>query len=404
MEQKVDVNELHIGMYVSRLDRPWVDTPFLFQGFYINSIKDIESLKKSCMYIYVDTDKQPHVDDVLKVPAANDDEKDDEFSHKQIIYEDVCTVDKEIAMAKESRKQISGLLNNLIDDIGAGRKVSLAGSKKTVQSMVESIIRNPDACIWLSRLKDIDHYTYNHALDVSILAVALGRHLGFTRQELLDLAIGGLLIDIGKIKLPANLLNKPGRLTDDEFVEVKKHVEYGVDILKQIDGISDKTIEMVMYHHERHNGKGYPKKLKGARIPVFARIAAIVDCYDAITSNTTYHRAISSHEAVTQIYEWRDVDFQAQLVEQFIQCMGIYPTGSIVELSTGEIGVVMSQNRVRRLRPRIMLILDSLKVALESFPVVDLATETKTKDGAALSIINTHEPGSFGIDPATFYL
>ena len=404
MEQKIDVNKLRIGMYVSRLDRPWVDTPFLFQGFYINSTNDIESLKKSCMYIYVDPEKKPHIEDVIQVSTANDGEINDEFSHKKVIYEDACTVDKEIASAKESRRKISKLLDNLIEDIGAGRKVSMAGSKKIVQSMVESIIRNPDACIWLSRLKDIDNYTYNHALDVSILAVALGRHLGFTRLELLDLAIGGLLIDIGKIKLPANLLNKPGRLTDEEFVEVKKHVEHGVDILKQIDGISDRTIEMVKHHHERHNGKGYPQKLTGVRIPVYARIAAIVDCYDAITSNTAYHRAVSSHEAVTQIYEWRDVDFQAQLVEQFIQCMGVYPTGSIVELTTGEIGVVMSQNRVRRLRPRIMLILDSSKVAFESFPVVDLATETETKEGTALSIVNTHEPGSFGIDPATFYL
>ncbi len=270
--------------------------------------------------------------------------------------------------------------------------------------MVESVARNPDAFIWLTQLKDTDIYTYHHSMDVSILAVVMGRHLGLSRLELQDLAIGTLLFDIGKLKLPPKLLNKPGRLTDEEFELIKKHVDYSVEIIERISGITPRALEIARYHHERHNGSGYPEGLQGTQIPVFARIASIVDCYSAITRNRSYSQAISSHEAIKQMYEWGDIDFQMELIEQFIQCLGIYPTGSLVELSTGEIGVILSQNRVRRLRPKVMLILDCNKIAYEHFPIIDLIKDTEDEDGNELDIVAAHEPGSFGIDPKTFYL
>lgn len=289
-------------------------------------------------------------------------------------------------------------------DVRDGNPVKMAAVKASVNGMVESILRNPDAFIWLAKLKDKDAYTYIHSIDTCALAIAFGRHLGLPRRELQHLAVGTLLFDLGKMKLPAELLSKPGKLTADEFDLVKQHVQYSVELMSEIKGIDKKSLEVAQTHHERHNGTGYPAGLAGTDIPVFGRIGALVDCYDAITSDRPYARALSQHEAVLKLYEWRDVDFQAEMIEQFIQCLGIYPTGSVVELSTGEVGIVLSQNRIRRLRPKVMVILDKDKVAYDFSPVLDLATETEDQEGNPLSVLQPLESGAYGIDPKDYYL
>lgn len=407
MEIKVNVEDLQAGMYVSRLDRPWVDTPFMFQGFFIRDQADIDALRTHCHYIYTDPEKSPITNGRLNTLASGKgagNPQENPLPPKKVHYKDSVSVEEEITFAREVHTNLAHMVNEIMADVRAGGKIKFSSTKAIVTDMIESVARNPDAFIWLTKLKHSDDYTYNHSMDASILAVTLGRHLGLTRKELQDLAIGTLLFDVGKMKLPKNLLTKPGRLTDEEFALVKKHVDYSVEIMQEIKGISPQSIEIARYHHERHNGSGYPNGLKGTEIPVFARIAAIVDCYDAITSDRTYNRAISAHEAIKQLYEWRNIDFQEELIEQFIQCLGIYPTGSLVELSTGEVGVILSQNRIRRLRPKVMLILDKHKVAYDHFPTIDLAIDSTDTDGNPLEIVTSHEPGSFGIDPKAFYL
>ena len=174
--------------------------------------------------------------------------------------------------------------------------------------------------------------------------------------------------------------------------------------MQQTKGINSRAIELALNHHERFDGSGYPNKRFGREIPVFGRMAAIVDCYEAITSDRPYAKAISSHDAIRKIYEWRKVDFQEELVEQFIQCLGVYPTGTLVELTTGEVGVVFEQSRVRRLRPKVMLVLNAEKIAYGCFPIVDLLQVTEDKDGNQLDIAHTLEPGSYGIQPKTLFL
>jgi HD-GYP domain-containing protein (c-di-GMP phosphodiesterase class II) len=407
IEQKTDINDLRIGMYVSRLDRAWVDTPFMFQGFYIHDDEDIIALRKHCRYVYTDTTKENIADHMLQTLVSTKQSTSNSIAGlpvRKVHYVDTASVEDEIVIARECHADLSRTVDNIIADVKSGNTIDLNKAKKTVDNMIDSIARNPDAFTWLTKLKDKDSYTYRHSMDVSILAVTLGRHLGLSKNELKELAIGSLLFDIGKIKIPANVLNKPGRLTEEEFELVRKHVDFSVEIMQKIKGMPARAIEIARFHHERHNGKGYPQGLQGTEIPVFARIAAIVDCYDAITSDRTYSRAISSHDAIKQLYEWGNIDFQIELIEQFIQCLGIYPTGSLVELSTGQVGVILSQNRVRRLRPKVMLILDPHKVAYDSFPIVDLVTETHDENGNAIDIVATHEPGAFGIDPTTFYL
>ena len=270
--------------------------------------------------------------------------------------------------------------------------------------MVESIIRNPDAFAWLTRIKYKDNYTYNHSVSTSVWAVAFGRHLGLPKKDLESLAIGALLFDVGKIKLPEKLITNTQRYNQYEFKLVKQHVQHSIDIVKSIDGIDDDIIEMIQTHHERHNGSGYPLGLSGNKIPIFGKIAGIVDCYDAIISDRPFVSAMSPHNAVKKLYEWRDIDFQGELVEQFIQVVGIYPVGTLVELSDERVGVIVAQNRVWRLRPKVMLLLDENKDAYNEFDTIDLYKQVTDTENKPLDIVKSLEPGLYGIDPAQFYL
>ena len=276
--------------------------------------------------------------------------------------------------------------------------------KKSVEPMIDSISRNPDACIWLARMKQEDQYTYQHSLGASIWAVALGRQLGLPKSDLRSLAIGGLLFDVGKLRVDKELLSSDKPLTDEEFQRVRDHVNLGVEMIQGSGLMNQDVIDMITYHHERHDGSGYPKKLRGDDIPVFARIAAIVDCYDAITSHRSYARAIPPSTAIKMLYEWKDIDFQAELVEEFIQAVGIYPAGTLVELSSGEVAVVVAEYRTRRLRPKVMVLLDADKQPLAAIRTIDLLTVKETATGEPLDIVSSLEPDAYGIDMAAIQL
>jgi putative nucleotidyltransferase with HDIG domain len=264
--------------------------------------------------------------------------------------------------------------------------------------MIDSIARNPDACIWLARMKQQDSYTYQHSVGAAIWAVALGRQLGLPRPDLRSLAIGGLLFDVGKLGVPAELLRATRKLSDEEFAEVRNHVKRGVEMIQNSGLMNRDVLDMVAHHHERHDGSGYPQGLAGDSIPIYARIAAIVDCYDAITSHRSYARAIPPSVAIKMLYEWRDLEFQAELIEEFIQAVGIYPAGTLVELSSGEVAVVVAEYRTRRLRPRVMVLLDADKQPLADLKMIDMLNQTSTEDGQPLDIVNSLEPEAYGID------
>jgi HD-GYP domain-containing protein (c-di-GMP phosphodiesterase class II) len=376
IEQKISVADIKVGMYVSRLDRPWLETRYLFQGFHINSVEDIKELRQHCEYVYVDPDRGETMSGMLQTLGC----KETLDRHAAVFrnasgnerYPVETTVKEEIDACRAIHTQALDTVSNILDDIKAGGSVKVDAVRKAVSGVVASILRNPDAFFWLTRLKNKDNYAYAHCIDACGLAVAFGRHLGFSKIELEDLAVGCLLFDIGKLQLPDELLKKPGRLTEKEYNLIRRHVEFGAQMVSEMQGSNEEIVSVVWHHHERHNGKGYPRGLPGHQISVNGRIAALVDCYDAITSERAYSPAVSTYNAVQMIYEWRDKDFQADMVEQFIQCIGIYPTGTLVELNTGEVGLVLSQNRVRRLRPTIMLVLDKDKVAYEFNPTLDL--------------------------------
>jgi putative nucleotidyltransferase with HDIG domain len=422
-ERKVSVEDIEIGMYVSRLDRPWVETRFLFQGFRISNDEDIRQLRETCEYVFVDPQidkpvnerRVPPVAGKRKTPRTATVTTRYSRSHDRLgevfrsvpdvaTYPVVTTIDKEMAPARQGRSETLDVVTSVISDLKMGRKIALTSVREGVSGLIDSIIRNPTAFMWLTRLKKKDTYAYTHSVDACGLAVAFGRHLGFARADLENLAVGTLLFDIGKLQLPDSLLVKPGRLTDDEHRLILRHVEFGVEIAREIEGVNNAVLSVIASHHERHDGSGYPRGLPGHKIPVNGRIAALVDCYDAITSDRPYSPAMSTYDAVQSLYEWRDKDFQADMVEQFIQCIGLYPTGTLVEMSTGEVGIVLAQNRVRRLRPQVMVLLDKDKYAYEINPIVDLIEDPVDAAGRPVEILRPLPAGSYGINAGDYYL
>lgn len=417
MEIKVSTRDLTPGMYVSRLDRPWLETPFLLQGFYISNDEDIGLLQRYCAHVFVDVERDPPGAqpkaakrhgrtnshgrrDGAGEPAASHADLPKRVAH----YSDASAVEEELEVARGLRDEVSELVAEVMESVRSGKKLDVDRAKVAVGRMTESILRNPDAFMWLRLLKDRDSYTYAHCLDASALAIAFGRHLGLSRSNLEDLGMGALMFDVGKMRLPAELLTKPSALTEAEFEVVKRHVQHSIDIMQDTRGVSAEAIAIAATHHERFDGSGYPRGLSGPEIPLLGRIAAIVDCYDAMTSERLYCPAMSAHEAIKRLYAARDTLFQDELVEQFIQTLGVYPVGSIVELSTGQVGIVIAQNRLRRLRPRVMLVLDEHKQPYGAGPIVDLVKESEDARGRALDIRKVLEPGHYGIDATEYYL
>jgi|TARA_R100000005_G_scaffold83854_1_gene51747 HD-GYP domain-containing protein (c-di-GMP phosphodiesterase class II) len=405
---KVYVADLKPGMYVSGLDRPWLETPFILQGFRITSEEDIRNLRRHCQYVFVDIEKSRHVDYALQQkrrvqrPRIS---REAMFPKRRLVtYTDTADWAEEYPRAEEAVQQLSDGLEEVFQHARDGAAVDVVRVKRSVEPMIDSISRNPDACIWLARLKEQDKYTYQHSLGASIWGVALGRQLGLPRSDLRSLAIGGLLFDIGKLRVDPALLNSDHELTSEELNAVREHVRHGVEMMAETGLMNRDVLDMVAHHHERHNGSGYPQGLSGDAIPIFARIAGIVDCYDAITSHRSYARATSPSAAIKMLYDVKDIDFQAELVEEFIQAVGIYPAGTLIELSSGEVAVVVAEYRTRRLRPRIMVVLDADKQPLTSVRMVDLLHETEDSQGRPLDIANSLEPGAYGIDMNSIHL
>ncbi len=400
--QKVMVKELKVGMYVSGLDRSWLGTPFPLQGFLIDSESVKDTLKDLCEFVYVDFAKSDIAEPAPARPRATPRTRrtlEQLFPNKTLLnYTDARDFGDEYPHAQTAITTLTQSVTGMFDAIRRGGSIDAVRVKSAVEPMIDSITRNPDACIWLARMKQADTYTYQHSIGCSIWAVALGRQLGLPKADLRSLAIGGLLFDVGKLQVDSTLIESDRVLDDDEYALVQEHVNLGLSAVKASGVINQDVLDMIEMHHERHDGSGYPHSLAGDQIPIFARIAAIVDCYDAITSHRNYAEALPPSIAIKMMYEWRDIDFQAELVEEFIQAVGIYPAGTLVELSSGQVGVVLSEYRTRRLRPKIMVLLDADKNPLTELLTINLLEVTETDTGQPLNIVNSLEPDAYGID------
>ena len=395
-------------MYVANLDRPWIDTPFLIQGFLIKDDDEIMLLKKYCEHVYIDTDKgidaAHFIKDAQKLKTNERLERCLVDQTKLVEYKDTKTSSEEMPVAKVAVDEASMRVVSIMESVKSGKSVDIQQVKTVVEPIVESIVRNPDALMWLTQMRKKDSYTYSHSVDNCALAIAFGRHMGLPKSDLDTLAMGLLLMDVGKMKIPDAVLNKAEPLTEEEYKLVRGHVQHSVAILEKSEGINIDIVNIALTHHERFDGSGYPAGLTGAETPVYGRIAAIIDCYDAMTSMRPYSQPISPYRALQEIYNWRNKYFQEELVEQFLQCLGVFPTGTLVEMHTGEVGIVMAQNKTRRMSPQVMLLLDKHKKPLPDYQIVDLMNQPIEYNDDPMTILRGLDPGSYGIDPTEFYL
>jgi HD-GYP domain-containing protein (c-di-GMP phosphodiesterase class II) len=296
---------------------------------------------------------------------------------------------EELAPANEIYNAAKNLLLEAVEDVRMGREVNVAAVIGVVENILDSLVRNPDTLPSLTQLKSHDEYTFSHSVNVGILVVAFGRHHGLAPDALLRLGVGGLLHDIGKVRVPLSILNKPGRYTKDEYAVMKRHPETGGEILYRTPGIAEDSIHPVVEHHERGDGTGYPYNKTLAKMNPFGLIAQLADVYDAMTSERVYHKERPPYEVLRYLYaRGQTGHFDLSMVQKFIQCVGIYPVGSLVELSTGESGLVMSVNRDWLLAPRVLIIQSRHGPLTAPFLEVDLAEPNLTPVRTIMSVMD----------------
>lgn len=388
---KVTTDKLEMGMYIAKLDRPWLDSPFLFQGFPLERRTDMEKLRSLCSFVYVDLLKSRK-----HRRQANEESLDEILNREKTEYRAEIKVEKEIDTASDTYKEALTSVETILKQAAKGEEINARLTKQHVKACVDSVIRNPNALIWLSHIKHVDNYTAEHSLNVGILAIALGRQLGLPRRYLETLGLCGMLHDVGKTKVNLNVLLKPGKLTPEEFEHMKLHTVYGRDLLQHDPLMPPEVIEATYSHHERIDGKGYPEGIDATTLSFFSRITAIVDAYDAMTSNRLYSKQKSSTGALKMLYEQRGKQFDQDLVVKFIECVGLYPPGCIVEMTTGEVGVVIASDAANRLHPKIALVLDQQKKPMQQ-TIVDLK-KMGDKSHKSFHIKRVVEDGTYGVN------
>lgn len=533
MREEVPVEKLAIGMFVAELDRPWLGTPFLIQGFVIETPEQIAEFRQCCKHVFVErtlskgdqyiadpvekksvaparpragpqvhvykdvdgsvdsgligsigkifksafsTEGAPPPDDKPQSGPAREREpvvtvyKDEPgkrrspasvssvrekgmsveersylehatdpdasvkvYSEKDLgnsggmfgklarlfkisaedkqvvearrpveeapVYVDQTTIEDELPLAQEAHQKVELVVQSVIEDLQKSKTLELDRVSDAVGWMVESVVRNPDGMIWLTRLKSVDAYTYDHGLNTAIYLIAFGRHLGLPEEQLRTAGTVGLMQDVGKIKLPRALIDKKSKLSPAELKVFQSHVGHSIDVVKSSKDATDALIHTISQHHERYDGSGYPKGLVGDQISLLGGMAGMADTYAALISARPYAQPISVQQALHNLYVTRDQAFKADLVEQFIQCVGVFPVGSLVELNSGEVAVVVSQNRARRLKPRVMLVLDKDRQSYPTPLMLDLIMEPPTPAGEAYRIVRGLQAGIYEQDP-----
>lgn len=312
-------------------------------------------------------------------------------------YQISTDIASELRVATLAYLSIQQEYNRIGKAVKAGNKPDIKRLDPFIDALVESIIRNPAAAVWLARLKSKSSYAHRHCISCAILSCVMGRHLGLDRNELFQLALSGLLIDIGKLNLPDALLRKSTDLTSSEREETRSHIQQGLNILQDLP-LSVEVLEAVRYHHERFNGCGYPNQLSGTDIPFYARIAGVVDCYDAMTSPRYYATPIPHSEAILKLAGWRSRLFQKELVDTFIQAIGLYPPGSLVELTNGEVAVVSDYKTGMGRKPKLTIILDVNKRRLSKKKVISISGIEGTID-----IAKNLPPDAYNLDPEALF-
>jgi HD-GYP domain-containing protein (c-di-GMP phosphodiesterase class II) len=521
--EKILTSQLALGMFVSELDRPWIETDFLFQGFLLEDQADLDKMVAICAHVYIDRtrsigsqfaeekrtkeavprratvrmkptilegkkqqpltrlgEKVSFIDILREVrnykapkDAANTSYSADldhnvmnasqtqrsgtnkpqteshnkeikssqytggivnqlssfivglfkrdrfkashtktvqeVFQHdlsdeERIIYELEPSVEEEMANIYPIFEQSEIVTRDIFNAIANEHQIDINSVSDVLDDMVESIGRTPDALLWLAKLKKVDGHSYNIALNVSVTLMAFSSFLALPKEQVKLAGFAGLLQDVGKVNLASDVLLKKGKLTKKEYRHAQTHVNKSLAILKKTPNIPPEVIRLVAEHHERFNGSGYPSKLKGDELSLLSQSTGLIDTYCAITNNRCYAEGAYHQQALDQIHALSGKLFSSEIIDQLIQFMGIYPVSSLVELNTGEVAVVIQQNQVRRLMPRVMLLLDCNKERYSSPIVLDLIYQPTAPNGEVYCIRKGIPADSYGLNPTEFYL
>ncbi|MCW3148948.1 HD-GYP domain-containing protein [Stutzerimonas stutzeri] len=383
------VSQLELGMYVCELDRPWRESDFLFQGFALLDVEQIRALRQRCDFVYVD--------ETRRLPLGADGMVAVSVRPTKIQRSLPATpLSEEIEHAYDAFHAGARLLDEVLADVQLGRPIDTRACHVVVRRNLESMLRNESAMLWLARLKTQDVYTSLHCLSVSILAMGFGKHLGLPDARIELLGMAGLLHDVGKMKIDPQVLNKPGKLTTEEFEHIKQHPSFGYRALCAQEDIPGAAVQAAYGHHERLDGTGYPLGLDRSQIPFVTRVVTIVDAFDAITSHRSYDRARPIQAAYDVLRSGSDRQFDERLVGEFIRWLGVFPVGSLVELHSGEVALVLERHAQLQLRPKVVVLRDAQKNPCAP-RYLDLSRITVDSEGTPYRISNGLADGTHGL-------
>lgn len=375
--KRIAVADLCLGMYINEFCGSWMEHPFWKAKFVLDNHKDLQRIVESGVdEVWIDTDKG------LDVPLGQHAESEAEVA-AQIEASLLAAVsspaisrvslDEEVRRAHKLCSRSKQAVVAMFSEARMGNAIDAAQVTELVEDIASSVSRNPNALISLARLKSADEYTYMHSVAVCALMIALARQLGLAEAQVREAGMAGLLHDIGKMMIPDAILNKPGKLTDSEFTTVRSHPEAGNSILLGSENISAMVLDVCLHHHEKVDGSGYPHRLKGDEISLFAKMGAVCDVYDAITSDRPYKRGWDPAESIRKMAEWCKGHFDDAVFKAFVKSVGIYPTGSLVRLESGRLGVVMDQHPSSLLTPRVKVFFSAKAKTPLPQQVIDLA-------------------------------
>jgi HD-GYP domain-containing protein (c-di-GMP phosphodiesterase class II) len=402
MLKKVDSSQLRVGMFIHDLDCGWMEHPFLRNRFVIASEDEIRKILASGIRsVTIDCTRGL---DVADAPTVAEAEAATEAEVAAIAARPVpplrTTLAEEFDRATAIRRQAAGLVKTVMQDARLGKAVELDQVSPVVENITASILRNASALLGLSVIKNKDDYTFLHSVSVCTLLVAFCRSRGMDAGTTYQAGIGGLLHDTGKALVPDHILNKPGRLTDEEFEVVRRHPRDGYDILSRSAGIGAIPLDITLHHHERRDGTGYPDRQGEQDTSELAQMAAIVDVYDAITADRCYHKGMPAAEALRKMYEWSKFHFNPALTQEFMRCVGIYPVGTLVLLESGRLGVVVEPHETSLLTPKVNVFYSTKSETYIRPETVDLARGLGF--GGGDRIVRHEAPEKWRVDPLRF--
>jgi HD-GYP domain-containing protein (c-di-GMP phosphodiesterase class II) len=389
-------------MFIHDLNCDWMEHPFLTGTLKVKSDRDIEKIVGNGIHeVYIDTAKGL---DVADAPTETEVRIELEHQMMKMVQEAKpvasASLREELEKSRKVHSEANKIIHSLMQDVRLGKQIELEQVDPMVEQMTASILRNKDAMLSLCRIKNKDDYTFLHSISVGALLISFARALDLDRGVIHLLGIGGILHDIGKTKVPDEVLNKPGKLTEEEFLIMKSHVVHSRDILAMTPGIAQASLDVASQHHERFDGSGYPLRLKGSEMSVYGQMASIVDVYDAITSDRCYHKGMEPTDALRKMFEWSKFHFNPELIHTFVRTIGIYPVGTLVMLESGKIGVVIEQYEKDLTRPLVRAVFDSRKSYYVTPEDIDLSKPLG--QGGADKIVSHESPARWSIDPHKF--